>query len=88
MSNIPRRSVAPNIMSRSSSASGPEFSSSQGRQSQGKAPVVTSRASSADGRGRASSIGGFRPSICNFKTNDGKTVTPADLASDILKVNY
>ena len=97
MTSIPRRSVAPSSqqsgLRKSSSASGPDFLS-QGSSSQGKAPVVSmGRSSSIDGRasmaGRASSIGGagLRASICNFKTTDGKTITPADLASDVLKVN-
>ncbi len=59
-----------------------------------KTPVVTGRASSIDGRqssigGRQSSIGGgsLRPSICNYKSADGKTINPADIANDIIKVN-
>ena len=94
MSSIPKRSIAPGSgsnMRRSSSASGPEvFSSSQGQKSlMGRSSSSDGRASSVGLAGRASSIGGagFRPSICNFKTSDGKTVTPADLASDILKVS-
>jgi hypothetical protein len=81
MSNIPRRSVAPQgSLRRSSSSSGPDLGV--------KAPVITGRASSSDRQssfgGRPSSIG--RASICNFKTSDGKTITPADLAMDVLKV--
>ncbi len=81
MSNIPRRSVASQgSLRRSSSASGPDLGV--------KAPVITGRASSSDRQsnfgGRPSSIS--RASICNFKTSDGKPITPADLAMDVLKV--
>ena len=74
MSNIPRKSFMPQANRRSSSASG-----------QDNLPNSQGTRSSSIGC-RQSSMGGFRPSICNFKTTDGKTVTPADIAADILKV--
>jgi len=74
MSNIPRKSFMPQVNRRSSSASG-----------QDNLPNSQGTRSSSIGC-RQSSMGGFRPSICNFKTTDGKTVTPADIAADILKV--
>lgn len=76
MSQIPRKSLMPQgPMRRSSSANNQEKDINHG-----------GRSSSIGGR--ASSIGGFRPSICNFKTTDGKTITPADLAASILKVRH
>ena len=80
MSSLPKRKIVPgsgSSMRRSSSALGPKVFSSS--------PM--GRASSSDGRTSSIGSAGFRNSILSCKTPDGKTVTPADLASDILKVS-
>lgn len=94
--HIPRKSIIPPSIIRSS-ASGPNLSQAPrvpeitGRPSSidRKSNTGGGRASSIDrqsniGGGRASSIG--RASIGNFKTSDGKTITPADMAIDVLNV--
>ncbi len=79
MSSIPRKSFMPQSQGSTRRSSSVSSSADNLPNSQGRSSYIGAR---------ASSIGGFRASICNFKTSDGKTVTPADLAEDIQRVGH